>query len=89
MNTLAARTLPEVLLSLAINLVSFFLWACIVGGIVGYAFVGVCMLLKFFFNLDKKKGKAKLEGTPPGFWIGWVVCTVITVLWVINYFRSN
>ena len=88
MNTLAARTLPEVLLSLALNsvILVFFLFLCL--GIVSCVVLGVCFLLDFFFPLGKKKGKVKLMGDS-GFWIGWTVCTVITVFWVIGYFRSN
>ena len=86
MNTLAARTLPEVLLSLALNSVILVLFLFLCAGIAFYILRGFVLLLVFIFTSGKKK--VKLEGDL-AWWIGWTVCTVITVFWVIGYFRSN
>lgn len=85
---LAARSLTEVLVSLATHLALLFV--CIV--IAGNAFFGLCKLLIFLFlwleASGKKKGKVKLaEGWD--FWMAWTVCMMITLFWVIDYLRSD
>ncbi len=82
---LAARTLTEVLVSLATNVALLFVCLCVVG----VALLGVCRLVDFLFQAeDNKRGKVKLVGDSD-FWIGWTVCTVITLAWVIDYLRSD
>ena len=76
------------MVSLATNLAFLFVFI-VVGGV---AFFGVCKLLIFLFlwleASGKKKGKVKLaEGSD--FWIGWTVCMVITLFWVIGFLRSD
>ena len=91
MSFLAARSLPEVLVSLGTNIFVLVLTWVLLFGLLVHWIIGTGRLLKFlqlWFFQKKKRSSLKMEGNYTE-WLIWALGTCMVVIWIYGAIKSK